>query len=143
MFGIRSVFFMLVLLVLSNSLLAQKEERGTPDEAKAMAIRAADTIRSDGLEKALRTFDDPKNETFHHQDLYVFVLDENGNTLAGAPQIRREDLANQPYTKQMIAMKEPGWITYGFINPEDHKKETKRSFVLHVGNLHALKHRAQ
>jgi cytochrome c len=51
-------------------------DSGTPDEAKAMAIRAGDLLKAEGPEKAFPEFE--KGAAFHDRDLYVMVYDQTG-----------------------------------------------------------------
>ena len=49
----------------------------TPDEAKAMAIKAAEYLKVVGPDKAFPEFD-AKDGPWHDRDLYVYVLDDTG-----------------------------------------------------------------
>ncbi|MDS4011580.1 MAG: hypothetical protein RKK15_09285, partial [Defluviicoccus sp.] len=48
-------------------------ERGGPEEAKAMALHAANALRSLGTYAAFEAFQSP-GPPFHDRDLYIFVL---------------------------------------------------------------------
>src|SRR5258708_34352831 len=54
---------------------------GTPDEAKAMVEKAAKLLAAEGKDKAFPVFDDSAG-VFVDRDLYVFVLDSQGTTVA-------------------------------------------------------------
>jgi cytochrome c len=66
-------------LVVSFALLALPaiaSDRANPDDAKAMATKAA-FLKENGPEKAFPAFQAKEGE-WHDRDLYVFVEDSNG-----------------------------------------------------------------
>ncbi len=56
------------------SPIANAAGQATPDEAKAMAVKAADYLKSVGPDKAFPEFD-AKDSSWHDRDLYVIVQD--------------------------------------------------------------------
>ncbi len=76
---------LLPLLVVGSTLLltpvAQAAGQATPDEAKAMAIKAAEYLKSAGQEKAFPEFN-AKDGPWHDRDLYVTVEDSKGVMVA-------------------------------------------------------------
>ena len=52
-------------------------EMGTPEEAKAMSLKAQAVVNEMGREKAFAAFADPNGE-FRDRDLYVFCIDMEG-----------------------------------------------------------------
>src|ERR1700683_1701046 len=66
-------------LAFSPPVLA--DGQATPDEAKAMAIKAADYLRSVGPDKAFPEFD-AKDGPWRDRDVYVFVDDAKGVMVA-------------------------------------------------------------
>lgn len=77
---IRSLFIVLMtacMLVMS----AQAADRATPDDAKAMAVKAAKYLEENGKDNAFAAFD-AKEGPWHDRDLYVFVIDPAGEMLA-------------------------------------------------------------
>src|SRR4051794_12904211 len=60
---------------------AHSAGQGTPDEAKAMAIKAAEYLSSVGPDKALAEFN-AQDGPWHDRDLYVTVQDSKGVMVA-------------------------------------------------------------
>src|ERR1700735_29403 len=73
------------ILILGAALLlapaALAGGQATPDDAKSMAIKAADYLRAAGPEKALPEFS-AKDGPWHDRDLYVTVQDSKGVMVA-------------------------------------------------------------
>ena len=69
-----SAFAMLPLLL--GATLANAQQFGTAEEARAMLDRAVLALKSDKA-KALREFNDPDNKQYHNRDLYVSCFDIN------------------------------------------------------------------
>ncbi|HTZ78878.1 MAG TPA: cache domain-containing protein [Stellaceae bacterium] len=117
---------------------------GTPDEAKAMVEKAAKLLTAEGKDKAFPTFDDPSGG-FVDRDLYVFVLDEQGTTVAhgankaliGKSLLNVKDANGKAFIKEIIDLansKGEGWVDYEWPNPTTKKIEAKSSFVKKVGD---------
>ncbi|MBI3452812.1 MAG: cache domain-containing protein [Rhodospirillales bacterium] len=137
---LTSILAMLALFAVHATASAQS--RGTPDEAKAMVAKAAALIGSAGAEKAFATFNDPAGG-FVDRDLYVFVLDLDGNTMAhggnkgliGRSLINLKDADGKAFVHEMIAIsntKGEGWVDYTWVNPTNKKIEPKSSLVKKV-----------
>lgn len=78
----RIVARLATLMLLSNVALANAQQLGTAEEAKAMLDRAIVALKSNEA-KALSEFNDPKNKQFHDRDLYVFCYNiSDGNITA-------------------------------------------------------------
>ncbi len=115
----------------------------SPDEAKALAERAARLLEEVGPEKALPAFMDAEGD-FIDRDLYVFVLDLNGMLWASGafPQsIGRDarlarDSKGRLYIQEMIRLaieRGEGWVAYEWINPCTGEISPKVSFIKRVG----------
>ena len=84
--------------------LAWAAGQATPDEAKAMAVKAAEHLKSVGPEKAFPDFDS-KGGPWHDRDLYVTVQDSNGVMVAhgttpgliGKSMLDLKDVDGKPY----------------------------------------------
>jgi signal transduction histidine kinase len=72
MFGV-----ILISLLLVNFAFAG----GTANEAKALVDKAATYVKTEGKEKAFAEFSNPSGK-FVDRDLYIFIVDFNGLTLA-------------------------------------------------------------
>lgn len=129
-----------VLLTLGLSLSgAVAQERGTPDEAKAMAIRAAALLQAEGADKAFAAFD--KSAAFHDRDLYVMVYNADGVCVAhganpaliGKNLIGLRDTDGKPMIKDLLSVQDAGWVDYTWPDPISHKVLPKRTYVVRVG----------
>ena len=95
----------LVMATVLPAAVAQLQ-RGTPEEAKAMAQRAAALVRSIG-EPALTEFNEPGGK-WRDRDLYVFVYDQHGTVLAGDPSILGQNRKDVPSVQQMLNIADEG-----------------------------------
>jgi cytochrome c len=120
--------------------LALAAERGTGDEAVAMVKKAQAFVRASGKDKALAEFSNPQG-TFKDRDLYVFVLDRTGNTLAhggnpkliGKAMIDLKDADGKLFIKAIVdtAFGAAGkvWVDYKWPNPVSKAVEPKSTYV--------------
>jgi len=127
------------LLLATNTWAA---ERATPEEAKAMAIKAAAVLKSAGPEKAFAAFDAKDNSEWHDRDLYVVVLDFHGVMLAhgtnpgliGKSVIDLKDVDGKPFNRDIIAVTDAAWVDYKWQNPLTKAVEAKTSYQIRVGD---------
>ena len=114
----------------------------TPEDAQAMAEKAAAFVKSDG-EKAFSVISDP-NGPYHQGEVYVTVLDRQGVVratlnpkLIGVNMWEATDpdgvkFSQLPWTA--TEKSETAWIQYKFTNPESKKIEPKKAWVHRVGD---------
>jgi len=133
-----------LLLVLMLGVLpgmtANAGDRGTPDEAKAMAIKAADYLRQTGPEAAFAAFN-AKDGPWHDRDLYVFVTDaankvhaHGGNVgLVGRDMTTLRDVDGEPIFVRIGAVKDAGWVEYKWQDPVTKAIEPKTTYVVREG----------
>lgn len=137
---------LVVLFAVAAFSPAQAQERGTADEAVALAKKAAELVKSAGQDKAIATFNDP-NGGFQVKDLYVFASDlGSGLTLAHKnPGLIGKDLrilkdadgkAFGVEMVQVVTEKGSGWVDYKWVNAQTKKIEPKSSYVEKVGNIY-------
>jgi len=118
---------------------------GTPDEAKAMVEKAAKLLAAEGKDKAFPVFDDSAG-VFVDRDLYVFVLDSQGTTVAhgvnkaliGKSLLNIKDADGKAFIKEILDLansKGEGWVDYKWPNPTTKKVEAKSSYVKKVGDV--------
>jgi cytochrome c len=121
------------------SASAYAGDRATPDEAKAMSIKAAAFLKDNGPEKAFPAFE--KDAAWHDRDLYVFVQDSKlvmmshgvNHALIGKPMAGLKDVDGKPFNLEMAAITEAGWINYKWQNPTTKAVEPKSAYVVRVG----------
>ena len=135
---LSSTLFTAALLFVSAGYAAGQ---ATPDEAKAMAIKAAEYLKAVGPDKAFPDFD-AKDGSWHDRDLYVYVLDNNGVMLAhgtnpgliGKTVLEVKDVDGKPMTRETLAVKEAGWVNFKWQNPLTKAVEPKVVYVVRVGD---------
>jgi len=136
----------LVALCLFATAALAPVRAATPEQAKAMADKAAALIASEG-DKAFKQIDDP-NGAFKQGELYVVVLDMKGTVVAngitkmiGMNMWDAKDPDGVPFTQNLIKLAKDsgsGWINYKFSNPATHKIQPKRAWIHKVGDYVVL-----
>ncbi|SFV17864.1 cache domain-containing protein [Pseudoduganella namucuonensis] len=123
-------------------------DMGTTQEAEALVKKASAYLKSADRTKALAEINNPKG-MFVDRDLYVFVLDLKGTTLAaGSDSVRRSvgmnvfdvrDIDGKYYVRDMISTatgKGSGWVDFKFPNRLKNDVIEKRSnYVQRVDDL--------
>jgi len=136
----RHVF---TLVALASCSLAFAADKGSADDAVALVKKAAAHLNGAGKDKAMADFNDPKGQ-FVVKDLYVFVNDMNGNTLAhgGNPKLvgknvmDLKDADGKPFIREMYDVaksKGKGWVDYKWVNPVTKNIDAKSTYVEKVG----------
>ena len=121
--------------------------QGCADEARALCERAAEAVRRDGLDAAVRRFHDPKGG-FIDRDLFVIVLDQRNHFLAfgadptkankpavAAPGVDLDDLCRRTLS---TAAAGGGWVEFRGIHPITRQPVEKMSYVRPAGELAVL-----
>ncbi len=131
----------LVATLATNAALA--EDRGTPDEAKALVEKAAIHIKEVGAEKAFADFNDPKGG-YQDRDLFVFVYAADGKivcvpgipALLGKDANALKDVDGKEFGKMIIAAAAAGggWSEYHMTNPTTKKVEPKKTYATKAGD---------
>jgi cytochrome c len=135
----------LLVFTLVSCLLAvavQAGDHATPDEAKAMAIKAAQYLKDAGPDTAFAAFND-KAGSWHDRDLYVFVNDASCKTFAhggnqalvGKSLATLKDVEGKPFMLEIAAIKDAGWVDYKWQNPLTKAIEAKTTYVVRVGEF--------
>ena len=129
----------LTLLALGATLLfapsAWAAGQGTPDEAKAMAVKAADYLKSAGPDKAFPEFD-AKGGPWHDRDLYV-IVSQNGVVVAhgtnpgliGKSVLDLRDVDGKQFVREADKITDAGWVTYKWQNPVTKVVEPKARYI--------------
>jgi hypothetical protein len=115
--------------------------QATPDDAKAMAIKAAEYLKAVGPEKALPEFS-AKDGPWHDRDLYVVVQDSKGVIVAhgtnpgliGRSVLELKDVDGKPFNHEIQAVKDTAWINYKWQNPITKAVESKTQYNIRVGD---------
>jgi signal transduction histidine kinase len=134
--------FLLALLLLSGPAFAAGE-RGTPDEAKALALKAAALVEAQG-DKAFDVIDD-RGGPLVDRDLYVTVIDRQGimrasgfnKNLIGTNTWDAEDPDGKKFVQEFWKVandSKEGWVTYRFVDPVTRKLAQKRTYLRQVGD---------
>lgn len=145
----RKYLFSIVLAVFSivSSGAAGAADKGTPDEAVALVSKAVALVKAKGRDAALAEFNNPKG-AFVDRDLYIFVIDKDGVTLAngvnarliGKNVLQLKDVDGVYFIKKFIEIgdtKGKGWgPQYKWSNTVTHAMENKQSYVEKVDDLY-------
>ena len=144
---LQTLLASLALALFAPGALAQ--DRGTKDEAKAMAEAAVAHVKKVGAEKAFKDFTTDK-ANWTKKDLYVFALDMSGNCpahganekLIGKNLIEMKDQTGKYFTKAMIdSTKGPagaGWTDYEWVHPVTKKLEAKSTYSIKLSGFDGL-----
>ena len=134
----RSFIFGGAALLLAPAAFAAGQ--ASPDDAKVMAIKAADYLKANGPEKAFPEFS-AKDGPWHDRDLYVTVQDSKGVMvmhgtnpgLVGRSVLELKDVDGKPFNHEIQAVKDSAWVTYKWQNPTTKTVENKTQYTIRVG----------
>nr|WP_315465072.1 methyl-accepting chemotaxis protein [uncultured Rhodoferax sp.] len=132
--------------VLADAVSVFKLQQGSADEARHFVDRALELRRHSGSRDAfIREVTSPHSGLFD-RDMYVFVLDRNGQYLAfaGNPAkvgTRLQDVAGIDGQALMGAIVQqadaaPGWVEYDAIHPVTQSVQAKMSYVIKVDDVY-------
>lgn len=121
---------------------------GAPaDDATALVKDAAAFIKAEGKDKAFAAFNDPAGK-FVKGDLYIFVVDYEGATLAhggnaklvGKNMKDLKDANGKLFMQDMIqkARSGGGWVDYKWTNPTTKKVQEKSTLVQAIEGANAF-----
>ncbi len=113
--------------------------KGTKEEAETMVKKAISYIKENGREKGFAEINNPKG-LFTNRDLYIFVYDMNGTSIAhgrdinkiGRNEINAKDADNISFVKDRIELARTqgrGWQYYKTTNPATKKVEDKAAYI--------------
>lgn len=136
----RVLLFVLFAITISWST-AFAGEFGTPDEAKALAEKAAAFLKANGPEKSFPSFQ-AKDGGFQDRDLYVTVADSTGTmlvnggmpSLVGKNLIDLKDVDGKPFEREVVAIKDAGWVEFKWLNPVTKVVALKKTYQIRVGD---------
>lgn len=132
---------LLAIGLLCCTALVHAQERGTREEAKAMAEAAAAHVKKVGHEQAFKDFTQDKVH-WTKKDLFVIAFDQHGTCMAngasdkvvGKNLIEMKDQAGKFVTKAVLAAAQgpggAGWVDYEMVNPLTRKLEPKSTYAI-------------
>jgi len=134
----------LAALSLTAALLlapvANAAGQASQDEAKAMAVKAAEYLKAVGPDKAFAEFD-AKGNAWHDRDLYV-IVSQNGVVVAhgtnpgliGKSVLDLRDVDGKQFVREADKITDAGWVTYKWQNPVTKAVEPKAQYYVRVGD---------
>jgi cytochrome c len=135
----RKIFVGLLLVIIGFASTAARADNASPDEAKALATKAAQFLKANGPDKALPVFT-AGNDGWKDRDLYVFVYDQDGKAVAhggnpalvGKSLIDLKDVDGKPFVRDFVAVSGAAWVDYKWKNPVSQAVELKTSYIIRV-----------
>ncbi len=132
------VLFLMAGLLSAGEVYAA--DQATPDDAKAMALKASAYLKEVGPERALPAFS-AKDGPWHDRDLYVTVQDSKGvmvahgtNTgLIGRSVLDLRDVDGKPFNREIQAVQDQSWISFKWQNPITKSVELKQQYTVRAG----------
>jgi signal transduction histidine kinase len=142
----RRCFFGRAALVVGAALAAsmagraRAEQRGTPEDAKAMVAKAIELYKAKGA-ASFDIMNKGESMGFRHGDIYIFVFRAGAqprvvaqaadSTRVGLDVTTLTDSAGKAFGKEMLARAsaEGAWVDYVRNNPVTNKEEPKSSWV--------------
>ena len=121
------------------SMALAAADRGSADECTALVKKGMAYLKANGPEKSYAAFNEPQG-AFVDRDLYLFVFDMTGKTLAhgankkllGKNLIELKDADGKAFLKEFIDVankKGKGWVDYKWPHPQTKAIESKSSYV--------------
>ena len=135
----KLLIVLMILGIVVASVPIQGAERGTAKEAEDLVKKAVTYLKVQGREKAFADFTNTAGG-FTMKDLYIFVIDMKGITLAhglnpklvGKNMIELKDPDGKYFIKEFIEVastKRNGWVDYKFSDPLTKHVGQKASYV--------------
>lgn len=127
-----------VFLFVICSSLALAQDKGTPEEAKALVKKAVAYMKEVGKEKAIAEFNNPKGK-FVYKDLYVWATGMDGTNLShpytpaliGKNMYNLKDADGKLFVQERIKQVKAngsGTIEYRWTNQNTKKVELKVAY---------------
>jgi cytochrome c len=140
----KTMTVLVVTLVAVAFMAALAFAAATQDDAKALVGKAKEFYKSQGKDKALAEFSNPKGQ-FYKEDLYVYVLDSEGKmiahpdaTLVGKDFTTVKDTDGKLFAVDMVKGakdKGSGWVDYKWKNPKSGKVDPKTVYFEKVDDV--------
>lgn len=134
--------FALISLFFSGHAMA---DNATKEQAVDLVKQAAAVVKAGNQEKLIKDVN-AKSSDWYKGELYLIVLDMNGNHLAhptnnkllGKAMLDAPDVSGKMFRQERVDIaknKGEGWVDYKYKNPETGKVEDKTLYVLRSGDL--------
>jgi len=122
-----------------------QDNLGTAEEAEQLVHKAVQYLKQHGRERAFQEFNN-KTGQFINKDLYIYVVDSYGLTLAnggnpalvGKEMFDLKDAEGKYFIREIIdtGMKQgKGWVEYKWLNPATGKVMSKSAYCERFGDL--------
>ena len=123
-------------------LNANASDRATKEEAKAMTEKVVAIYKEKGKDATFAIVNDKDDSTLHDRELYVFVYDKDGvnvahcqkEALIGKNLINLKDSDGKLMIKEIVEVKDAGWVDFRWQNPTTKKVEPKSAYIIHEGD---------
>ena len=127
-------------LVIGLAACGKSEKTATPEDAKAMALKAAAYLDKVGPDTAFDAFSN--SPEWRDGDLYVFVNNSEGVNLAngfqpeliGTNQLDIPDADGKLYGHDFVAIQDQGWVDYKWKSPATGETIEKTTYIVRVGD---------
>lgn len=141
--GLLNRVITLSFVAVLAAMPALADDRGTPEQAKALLEKAEVHFKDVGADKALSDFNDPQ-AGYQDRDLFIIVYAPDGKVLC-APGVKAmvgrdanaaKDVDGKEYGKAIIAAANGGggWTEYRMTNPVTKKVEPKKTYAVKDGD---------
>ncbi|MFZ6749340.1 cache domain-containing protein [Undibacterium sp. Ren11W] len=140
--------YLCTLAFLFSSILSMQtiaaNERGNAEDAVALVKKGMAAIKANGAEAAYAAISDSKGQ-FVDRDLYLFVFDATGKTLAhganskliGKSLLELKDADGKYFIKDFLSLadkKGKGWVDYKWPHPISKDIEHKSTYIEKLEN---------
>lgn len=137
-------FFLVFNALLPSTQVFAANERGNAEEAVALVKKGSAFLKANGLEQGYAAISDNKGQ-FVDRDLYLFVFDSTGKTLAhganakliGKNLIDLKDSDDKYFIKEFLELaskKGKGWVDYKWPHPITKTIEHKSTYIEKLEN---------
>jgi cytochrome c len=135
----KRIFVLLVFMMTMGISMSYADDK---TKAVELVNKGIDYLQKNGEENAFKEFTD-KNKMFSQGELYIFVVDFNGMTLAhggngalvGKSMFDLKDSDGNYFIRKFIEIAKAngsGWSDYKWSNPKTKKIEDKSTYVKRV-----------
>ncbi len=140
MFNLQRRHLLAMSAWMAVGAFAAEAERGTRDEARALAVAAAEHVTRVGTTQAFKDF--AADAKWHPKDMFVFVQDLEATMLyhganeklVGKNFIEVRDSGGKEFAKEMVATakKGSGWVDYQWAHPVTKKVADKTAYIVKI-----------